>query len=182
MCYLGIDASLTSTGLCVYRAKGDFLTSLIKPGNLRGPERLNFCEKKLKEFLDRYPDIRAVALEGYAMGIRGGRVFDIGEWGGLIRLELWRRGIPTLVVPPATLKKFLAAGKLEKNKVLLQVYKTYGKDCGTDDEADALVLSDMARHFYNNTQKLPERQKEALEKSAIMIPIVKLKMPCIRDR
>jgi len=107
------------------------------------------------------------------MGIRGGRVFDIGEWGGLIRLELWRRNIPTIIVPPSTMKKYLCAGKLEKNQILLKVYKTYGVSCATDDEADALVLSDMAKHFCKKTKLLCERQKEALQKCSILVSLPK---------
>lgn len=170
--YLGIDASLNRTGLCLFRGEGNFLTSTIIPGkDSRGPERLKYNKRKLQEYLDYHKAIKAIALEGYSFG-SSGKIADIAEWGGIIRLELYERRIPTLIVPPQTLKKYiLPATSKDKSQIVMQVYKQYGVECGTDDEADALVLSDMARYFFKGIKRnLTLRQQEALQKSCVLIP------------
>ncbi len=166
--FLGIDASLRRTGLCFSNGATYRTLTLEPPDKMRGPERLN---ELVQLFREAVKDIKitAAAVEGYAMG-GSGRVFDIAEWGGILKLILWKEKIPTIIVAPQTVKKYLIHGGAEKNQMLLEVYKKYGVHCPTDDEADALVLSDMAKHFYRGPEKLVQRQLEALQKAEILIP------------
>jgi len=53
--------------------------------------------------------VECVFIEDYAMGARG-RVFNIGENGGILKHMLFQKGIPFTTTPPTVIKKF-ATGK-----------------------------------------------------------------------
>lgn len=169
--YIGIDASLTSTGIAVLDENG-FSTQVLKSkSSLRGPERLDYLQnefiKILGEIKNSHDPIEGCAIEGYAMGMRQpGRLADIGEWGGLVRLTLYRQSIPTIVVPPTNLKKYISgSGGTKKNLIVMKVLQKYGIECKTDDEADALGLSAMAADYFGEGAELAY-EREALEKVA----------------
>lgn len=150
---LGLDLSLTSTGYA-YRKKDEIITGTITPNHLRGPERLAFLSDQLKEiihhclFTYRKPFDLAI-IEGYAYGVaRGGsggalgRIFDIGEWGGVARLTLYQHAIRLGIASPAALK-MLATGNggsaIKKPQVKQGIMDTWGYEISQDDEADAFV-------------------------------------------
>jgi hypothetical protein len=85
------------------------------------------------------------ALEGYSFGSKHARE-AVAEWGGLIRVLLYEWKIPTLIVPPMTLKKFVlpSAGSLQKNRIALESYKRWNVSFQTDDECDAHALAQLA--------------------------------------
>lgn len=84
--------------------------------------------------------------------------------GGIVRLLIWEKGIPYVVVAPTKLKKFaLGSGnKGEKGLVMVEVFKRYGITVEDNNQADAIVLADIAEHHF--TGKIPEfqYQKDAL--------------------
>lgn len=141
---LGIDPSLTSTGLCVIDHNGALIESTTLGSKKTGPARLI----ELRDALDAYfkrtmPTV--CALEGYSFGSKHARE-AVAEWGGLIRVLLYEWKIPTLIVPPMTLKKFVlpSAGNLQKNRIALESYKRWNVSFQTDDECDAHALSQLA--------------------------------------
>lgn len=136
---LGLDASLNSTGYC-YRDQERVHTGTIKPGKKRGSARLWHNLKNLERILDTVkPDV--MVIEGYAMGVKGGRVFNIGEWGGVARLAAWQRGIKVITVTPSTLKQVVSgSGSPGKERLQKAVTAMYGVTTKQDDELDALAL------------------------------------------
>lgn len=106
-----------------------------------------YVQKTLMEEVDRCNPTLAV-IEGYAMGFGGkkggnpGKVFDIGELGGVLKLELWRRGIDVMIVPPTTMKSVIAGnGSAKKDQVQRGLSKFYGiLGSFQEDEADAVGL------------------------------------------
>lgn len=136
---LGLDASLNSTGYA-YRADGKIVTGRIRPGEKRGSSRLWHNLQQLERILDQVtPDV--MVIEGYAMGIKGGRVFHIGEWGGVARLAAWRRGIKVVTVTPSSLKQIVSgSGSPGKTKLQQAVTRMYSVTTTQDDELDALGL------------------------------------------
>lgn len=144
---LGLDPSLNSTGFA-YRAPtgAGIITGTIDPKPLRGPARLLYARTKFRQILDTVePDL--VAMEGYGFASKG-HVFDMGEMGGMYRLEMFDRHIPYLLVPPSNLKMF-ATGygggkKEEKKKAMVDAATSLlGRKLSTDDEADAYHLMRM---------------------------------------
>jgi Holliday junction resolvasome RuvABC endonuclease subunit len=136
---LGLDASLNSTGYAFLDAAGQLVTDRITPGSKKGSARLHHNHVQLCKLLDNVrPD--KIILEGYAMG-GVGLTFQIGEWGGLVRLEAWRRGIDVIVITPTTLKyAATSSGAAKKPQMLKACEDLFGQRITQHDEADAYLL------------------------------------------
>ena len=144
--FLGVDQSLRGTGLVVLSATGDVLLQrLVQPASLRGVARFAFIRGELREVLERYQPYRA-ALEGYSFDSTG-RVFQLGELGGLVQLAFWDTGVPYLTVPPSSLKKFVAGnGKAEKKTMLKATLDKWHIDFQDEDDlCDAHGLAQILR-------------------------------------
>lgn len=142
---VGIDPSLTSLGYAYQDDTGDIEVGVVAP-KVKGFPRLDLLCGHVQNVLDQVqPDL--VVYEGYAMGIRGGRVFDLGELGGILKMEMYYRDIPILVVPPSNLKMFVtgSGGTKGKDAMMRTLAKHRGRLFNTDDEADAYGLVLMGR-------------------------------------
>ncbi len=173
--YMGLDLSLTSSGVAVlntlHTSKGEFETierNLIK-SNKRGVHRLQELSNKIVRELERH-NPAGVAIEGYAMGKGGsgsnsGRVFDIGEWGGIVRLTLLNRNIPTILVPPKTLKMFVALnGNADKELMTQSLKDRFSILERQNDKADAVGLSIMAQAFFEGLDyTLHKKEQQAVD-------------------
>ncbi len=142
---IGIDASLTGTGVCCLE-KGTFQTTYLPEVKLTGADRLLVLRTRLFKIIDAFkPEL--VLLEGYSYNSIG-RVFEIGEWGGVIKVELRERGIPFEVVPPKRLKRFMGVKRDDKELMIEAVRKRLKFDAGkNDDIADAVALARVAEVF-----------------------------------
>lgn len=164
--FVGIDQSLNSTGYYIKEIAGpgeviSDIKGLIKPGNRRGTKRLSYIFDVISKLLRGYtPSKVVVCLEGYAYNCRQGRVFELGEVGGIIKLCCFQLGIQIFSVPPTDLKKF-ATGKASSSKE--QVMKAVGER--QDDMADAKVLSRIAEEIC--LKKTTERKKLEVIKNAL---------------
>lgn len=70
-----------------------------------------------------------------------GRLADLGELGGTVKLALWERGIDVMIAPPATLKSAIAEnGRADKSEIKAALRQRYGYHITNPDEADALGL------------------------------------------
>ncbi|MGI6351406.1 MAG: hypothetical protein ACOX6M_10255 [Armatimonadota bacterium] len=157
MKYVGIDPSLTSTGVVMLDDDAEIIDSRVIKSRQKDAARLIEIENALWELLPNY-----VALEGYAMGSRYGRE-AAGELGGVIRRALYLQGSTYVVVPPASLKKFAAKGNAKKDEVRLEVYKRWGVEFETNDEVDAYVLARIAYAKFHGDD-LIKRQQEVIDK------------------
>ena len=148
---LGIDASLTKTGVSVFGLRSKMHTSMVfkpKHKSIARLEEIYRFTRVLVGGLDRAYWLRHIVLENYAMGIKGGQTFSIGEGGGAVKLALLHElgdteiAYPTLVAPTA-LKKFVTGkGNGDKNAILLAAYKKWGVDFSdSDDKSDAYALA-----------------------------------------
>lgn len=144
---IGIDPSLTATGVCW----PDGTTEVIKWPH-KGVERLaavswwvetTLVHRSHDPFAQRRHDV-LVVLEGYSMGSarQQSHAHGLGELGGVLRFSLHREGIPFVDVPPACVKKY-ATGKGNANKDLVRdaARDRLGLPAGvTSDECDAAWL------------------------------------------
>lgn len=139
---IAFDLSLTSTGW----ADGADCGRICPPAKLDGVKRLRWIRDQVRE-LTRGADL--VVLEGYGFGARGNVVHGLAELGGVVRLTLADAGIPFVVVPPASLKKFATGkGNAKKEDVLGAAIRKLNYERNSFDEADALFLYHMARTHY----------------------------------
>lgn len=157
---LALDVSLTSTGYA-YRDGEGAVTGRFLPKKLLGSARMVFIREELRRLIEEVqPDL--IAYEGYAMNAVG-RVFNIGELGGVVRTLIWEMGIDLIVWAPPQIKLAITgsgrAGKNKKDSARKQA-KSKGKapvpnmcDCiserfgyyiDQDDEADAFALLNLA--------------------------------------
>lgn len=157
---LGLDLSLTSTGLClgdVSSVVGDVLTT--EKTKLRGPERLVYLRDVVLGYA-RQADL--VVIEGYAYG-RPNQAHQVGELGGVIRVALFEEGIDFVTVPPAKVKKYATGkGNANKDQVLASVVHRTGQEM-SNDEADAWTLRAMALDAQGTPViEMPKLHRDAL--------------------
>ncbi len=147
--FLGIDQSLRSSGVAVVDELGNAVfTGTVCPQKLTGVDRLAAIRQGFISLVESCPPIQLAALEGYAYDVGAGRVFELGEVGGLVKLFLHDRGIPFVVVPPASLKLFVAGiGSATKEQVQKAVLSKWGAALEQNDECDAFGLAQVARAF-----------------------------------
>ncbi len=124
--YIGLDLSLTGSGVVVLRHHGVAVRRTLK-NRMRGYERLAWCRDGVAEGVREAQEASRLpvgaVVEGYAFGAAH-KAHDIGELGGVVRTMLFEGGVPFALVPPPTLKKFATgAGNAPKDTVLMQVLK-----------------------------------------------------------
>lgn len=103
-----------------------------------------------------------VLIEGYSFGSMPGQTRG-HELGGIVRYHLRKWGHVPIEVPPSTLKKFLTnAGNADKNQVLKEVYKRYHVDFPDDNMADAYGLAKFGQALIS-TEGLPQFQIDIIE-------------------
>lgn len=151
---MGIDPSLTSSAWAC-RKDGELRRGIIDPRDARGPRRLLYARDQLAAILDEFQPTHIV-YEDYAMGkAKGGqgRIFDIGELGGVFKTLIYERGITMLLVSPTSLKKFVMGKgvvtipgvkkpttKQKKEPVVKALAQYFGMHVPQYDEADATGL------------------------------------------
>jgi crossover junction endodeoxyribonuclease RuvC len=166
---LGIDPSLTNTGLCWGGGPDACKSELISYEPEKGEcakvtgraGRLAMLQAELKERLARsVPSIAFIEEYAYTK--------DIGyqaEFGGILRLDLYNSGIEMVEVAPTQVKKFaLGKGVGKKEQILLQVYKRWGIEYNNSDEADAYVLYRIGLCYAGICEPENKAQREVLEK------------------
>lgn len=158
---VGIDPSLTRLGIAVITSEhpGCWRTDTIS-SQLEGAKRLIEIRDKLFE---EYWDADLVVIEGYAFA-KNNRAHQMGELGGVIRVALTEQGIDWLEVPPARVKKFCTGkGNAPKDIMIQQVYKHWGVECKTSDEADAFVLAQIGWALKVDRDGLTKYQFEVIK-------------------
>lgn len=170
---LAVDPALTATGFCVANMLDARVTETFKP-KTKGVQRLVDIRGRMQLLLHAYtPDV--LVMEGYNYGaarMKGrsqtpGRLFDIGELGGMIKLQAVHEGMKLLIVPPASLKMFATGnGLADKPMVMAAVARQWpGVVCADDNQADAVALYHFAEAVMNKRKRrrYTEKQRSALD-------------------
>lgn len=159
---VGLDLSLTSTGYSCGEVRESISTKK------KGPERLVVVAEQI---MDRLASVEspAVIVEGYSFSSRNSQAHSIGELGGVVRVALWKAGIPYVEVPPTTRAKFATGkGNASKGEVLSAISARTGiiwSGSGADDICDAFVLEEMGlTHLGRERFSWPQANRSALEK------------------
>ena len=148
MLFLGLDLSLTGSGVYVLDEHGNTVVAECLSTKHYGVERLFFLREKLLAAINTN-EITLACLEGAAMH-ETGRLYDLGNLAGIVMLVLYDKGIPFISAAPLALKKY--AGGVGKNTgkmtVMLDVFKNFGIEIRQPDICDAFVLSTIAKDYY----------------------------------
>lgn len=147
-CWVGIDQSYSGFAITALGADGSYETTVAK-FETSGAERLSQIQEHLLSTLRRFTaccDVQDIAMEGYAYGsIMANK---LGELGGVVKLSLHKldnigRGNAPMIVPPTSLKKYVTGrgNGVQKNQMLLQVFKKWGVEFPDDNAADSYGLA-----------------------------------------
>ena len=158
---IGLDMSLTGTGVVALR-DGKLLENMrIEPKAKGGVPRLLEIEKEITAHLACVKP-QLVIIEGYAFA-RPNQAHQIGELGGVIRRMLVIGGWRYIEVAPKMAKKFCTGkGTAPKEIILQQVYKRWGAEFQTSDEADAYVLAKIGEALLAKERTLTAFQAEVI--------------------
>lgn len=146
---LGLDPSLTSTGICI----GDdscIAYHSYEEETARLTDIRNYVLETCVE-----ANIKCVIMEGYSYGSRT-RAHALGELGGVLKVAFDEAWIPFVIVPPTSRAKFATgrgnAGKAEViSAVSFRTNRSWsGK--GIEDRIDAWVLREIGLQRLGQSQ------------------------------
>lgn len=164
---VGIDQSLSCTGVVVLGpGKTDIAWRKIQPGKLRGAVRLKFIRDELRGFISALQPVpELIALEGYAYNAFG-RVFELGELGGVIKVLASDLGFCYIHPSPTQVKKYVTNhADAEKDQVVDAVNKALGLSW-TDKEndlADAAAIAMLARGYLDTNYVTQRHEAEVVK-------------------
>lgn len=166
---LGVDLSLTSTGLAILdddpNDDGQPIFSFVKTDPDDGTDMARIgrivdtvCAWAAKE-------IDYVILEDFAlvMADRSG-IFRAGQLAGIVKWELDQMGLPIRTMAPATWKAALFNnGHLPKDEVRLAIYRKYELEHPIQDALDAFCVARAALDAFNIERlELPKYEAKVL--------------------
>lgn len=131
---VGLDLSLTATGVAHDRGKGIITT------RARGMERL---ARIRDDVITCCLGADLVVIEDYAFSRGESHSHALGELGGVVRLALWEAAVTYVDVKATNLKKFATdKGNAPKDAVLVAAVRA-GYEGDDNNEADAWWLRQM---------------------------------------
>ena len=174
-CWVGIDQSYSGFAVTVLGEDSSYQTTVAKFDSAGG-ERLSEVQAHLQETLTKTKEccqVQDVAMEGYAYGsIMANK---LGELGGVVKLTLHETdglgdGKSPMIVPPTSLKKYVTGRGtgVQKNQMLLQVYKKWNVEFPDDNAADSYGLAHIVsgkgsmayeKEIYEKLQTAENREK-----------------------
>lgn len=166
-CVVGLDLSLTSTGVVVLHGEEIVLQEVVRSSPV-GPLPIDEA-KRLNDITTRVlalvpDDAKLVAIEGIAFMVsKTTSLVQLAAINYLIRIGLWKRGIPFVIVSPPTLKKFVTGkGVAQKDVMMLETYKRWGVSLTDNNICDAFGLARISLAILNIDDKISTEQKEVV--------------------
>jgi len=158
--YVGIDHSLTGTGIVVLDQDGCILEQkLIKTSSDQIDEKRMIDIIDGLSFVPKILRLKYVYIEGPSYMSSGQAVLQMGALHYLIRIFLYRKKVRYKIIAPGSLKKFICGpgnGNAKKEFMLLNIYKKYGLEFKDNNIADAYSLARMALEENQNVGAVPK--------------------------
>lgn len=169
MVLLGIDPSLTSTGLCWGTSAEDYQVQTCgsKPIGKSVTDRVRRYERLVEQIVTVCDRVRPslILIEEYAYSKNMGGQMYLGEFGGILRFHLIDYTPHVIEVTATGLKKFATGkGNSPKDLVMAHVAQRWGKIFASNDEADSFVLYQMALCLAGRQEPATGPQREAVAK------------------
>lgn len=166
---LAIDPSLTNTAVVLGDAVSYRLMTFSSK-NLGDSvvSRVQRCEQLVSSVIEmaQTHEIEAIFIEGYSFGSKGSGIYQIAEYGGLLRWHLVDLTERIFEVAPSTLKKFATGkGTGPKDMVAAHLAKRYGVLLEDNDSYDAFGLYQLGLVAEGHVEPANQAQKEAAAKA-----------------
>jgi len=162
--YVGIDQSLRKIGVCVLQDGQIAALKLLKPPpRKRATPRLLDLRNQLYAYLKKYASsIDGAAIEAQSLGSVGD-LDQLGQISGVAQIVLADLGVEEpLLVPPATLKKFVTGyGQATKAQMMSATRNIWKVAIYQDDMCDAHGLARFVEEFQES-QSTVRHQIEAV--------------------
>jgi len=141
MNYIGIDPSLTGTGIIVLNDKCEIIKKmLISTSSKDTTEKRVF--KILEEIKKSLSKDCIVYIEGLSFHSTGRSILELAGLHYIITFFLYNNNILFKEIEPTKLKKWLTgSGRVKKNLMLLHVFKKFNIEFNDDNICDAYCLS-----------------------------------------
>jgi crossover junction endodeoxyribonuclease RuvC len=185
ICSVGLDLSLTGTGFTLKQGK-EYKLELIKTSPKTAENdlaRIIYIRDRIMKMIPEY--VHIVAVEDFYIPqskLQFNSCISLVKLGTAVRMALYERGLPMVIISPTSLKKFgTGKGNGPKGVVLREVYRQWGIEAMNDDNvADSVVLSHMGEAMVNTMRKndlshLLKYQVEAIERVIAERPCYNLK-------
>lgn len=166
---VGLDVSLSSTGMIILSPSGKMVVQKIIPSDPTDgtvAKRMKRIESIVRSVLDELKSFPAsvICIEGYSHGHNQPGLAERIELGGLLRYTICRECDRVYEVAPSTLKKFSTGAGNAKGKTVVAValFKRYGVELSGDDEYDAYALARMAYQISGYEMPSTKQQEETI--------------------
>jgi len=155
MNFIGLDLSLTGTGVVVIDTAGTIISQdLIKTNSKQDmEERFDDILNKIFDIIGKYPkeDI-IIYMEGLSFGSSGQSMLELAGLHYIVRHMFWTHKYNFTVIPPSKIKKFITGkGSCKKELILLYVFKKFGVTIEENNIADAYCLAQL--NLHDNKEK-----------------------------
>ena len=147
MKYIGIDLSLSGTGVVVLDDDGQMIENHLISTTPKQTieERILEISNKIVEIRNRYK-LCTFFIEGLSFGSRGQKMLELAALHYYVRIDIFCSHHDYHVIPPTKVKKYITGkGNCEKNLMLLKAYKKWNVEFDNDNVCDAFC---MAKYGY----------------------------------
>jgi crossover junction endodeoxyribonuclease RuvC len=165
---VGLDLSLTSTGVVVLDETAKVLEQYVVKSSPVGPLQIDEA-KRLSTITDKIlegvpSDASLVVIEGITfMMSKTTALVQLAAINYIIRIGLWKRDIPFVIVSPPSLKKFVTGkGVAQKDIMMLETYKRWGVSLTDNNICDAYGLARAGLAILDIDDKLVKEQREVV--------------------
>ncbi|WP_406168980.1 Holliday junction endonuclease [Streptomyces sp. NBC_00996] len=168
---LGLDLSITATGICL----PDGTTRTIKTNPKDGDRRLQQIVSEVGIALDEHEFGDAsdlVVMEEAPPGLKGPAIKAIHMVHGAVRLRLLDFDTPYAVINPTVLKTYATGStSADKTAMAMAAYKRTGREFGDDNQCDAWWLRVAGLDWLGSPEfSLPVAQRDRLAKATWPVP------------
>lgn len=160
---VGLDLSITATGI----ARSDGTLTTVDTKKATGDQRLLVIERHVNEAIGvwhEHPKPHLAVIEDLPTHAHSAGI--TGMVHGVVRVALMRSGVPYVLIPPASLKKYATGkGNATKPDMRMSLYQRADIDLRDDNQVDALWLRYMGLDALGHPAvDLPKSHREALDK------------------
>lgn len=165
---VGLDLSLCNTGFVVLendkiKEQGVIKSSPLGDLPIHEAERLS---KIVGEILETVCEIDTdlVVIEGIAFMIsKTTSLVQLATINYMVRIGLWKCGVPFVIVSPPSLKKFVTGkGVAQKDEMMLDTYKRWGVSLTDNNICDAYGLARIGLAILDRDDTIDSKQIEVV--------------------